>query len=178
MARYQACHFIMRADSKRYGRLQELLQNETIFKSDKYPKKVIDAFNMINSWKQDPQHLISVLGSVNDGVSFTTDGQRKDKSKLKCYGCGKLGHFEYECPDAKKEEDEPTNVANMLLTGVNDIEDDFCFITDEHNDTPSFISQIISFFNGIGQRKKTKRSKLRNVFSAMQNNVPLFSIFL
>ena len=31
MARYQACHFIMRADSQRYGRLQDLIQNETIF---------------------------------------------------------------------------------------------------------------------------------------------------
>ena len=90
------------------------------FKSDKYPKTVIDAFNMMNSWK----HLISVLGSVSDGVSFATDGQggrgRMDRSKLKCYGCGRLGHFEYECPEAKKDEDEPTSTANMLLIGVMD----------------------------------------------------------
>jgi hypothetical protein len=71
---YLACAFLLGADRKRYGKLMEDTENAYIQKDDKYPKTLVEAYNLLIHWKQDPKNLMQVLGSTNDGVVFTNLG--------------------------------------------------------------------------------------------------------
>ncbi len=68
---YLACAFLMGSDRHRYGKLIEDLENDFTQRRDNYPKTLVDAYNLLVHWKQDPRNLMRVLGTNNDGVAFT-----------------------------------------------------------------------------------------------------------
>jgi hypothetical protein len=94
------------------------MENNFTIKIDKWPKTVIEAYNLLIHWKQDPRNLLRVLGSSSDGVAFanidddeTKPGKgKKDKSHITCHKCGNKGHYANECPEL--------DGVNMLLAGV------------------------------------------------------------
>jgi siderophore synthetase component len=67
---YLACAFLMGLDRHGYGKLIEDLENDFTQRRNNYPKTLVDAYNLLVHWKQDPWNLMRVLGTNNDGVAF------------------------------------------------------------------------------------------------------------
>lgn len=121
---YLAAAFILGSDRNRYGKMLEDMENDFTTGIDKYPKTLVNAYNLLLHWKQNPRNLARIPGSPSDGVAFATTGTeadrngrrppRRDKSDIECYNCGDKGHYANECP---KETTERTGT-QMLLAGV------------------------------------------------------------
>jgi Zinc knuckle len=56
--------------------------------------------------KKDPRHQKSEKKTPTDRV--ISDKPTKDKSKITCYNCGKLGHYSSECRSKKQDGTQPT----------------------------------------------------------------------
>jgi hypothetical protein len=67
---YLACAFLMGSDRHQYGKLIEDLETEFTQRRANYPKTLVDAYNLLVYWKQDPWNLMRELGTNNDGVAF------------------------------------------------------------------------------------------------------------
>ncbi len=67
---YLACAFLMGSDRHRHRKLIKDLENGLTQRRDNYPKTLVDAYNLLVHWKQDPRNLMRVLGTNNDGVAF------------------------------------------------------------------------------------------------------------
>jgi hypothetical protein len=98
---YMACAFLLGSDRKRYGKLIEDLENDHVQRNDKYPKTLVEAYNLLIHWKQDPKHLMRVLGSSGDGLAFAHVGENgeppQDLSSIQCYHCQQMGHYANVC---------------------------------------------------------------------------------
>jgi hypothetical protein len=88
------------------------LENDFTQGRDNYPKTLVDAYNLLVHWKQDPRNLMRVLGTSNDGVAFTNVGddeeentsgrQIPDKARITCWKCKKKGPEQDREPDRVK----------------------------------------------------------------------------
>ncbi len=118
----------------------EGLENDFTQRRDNYPKTLVDAYNLLVHWKQDPRNLMRVLGTNNDGVAFTnvdadeasslstltsTDNRqqartRRDISHITCHKCGIRGHYASNCPklEQKLEKNKQESGVQMLMAGV------------------------------------------------------------
>jgi hypothetical protein len=98
--KYLACAFILGADKTRYGRLLEDLENSFTQGSDKFPKNMTDAYNVLVNWKQNPQNYMRVVDGSTDGAMFVTDGIQSTEGSAfagKCWLCKESGHRKSEC---------------------------------------------------------------------------------
>ena len=55
------------------------------------------------------------------GTALANTGRQCNKSHIKCFHYGEIGHYANKCPKSKKDEDR---IANMILQGMPDREDD------------------------------------------------------
>ena len=54
---YLACAFISQADSRRYGRLKEELENDFTKGSDTYPQDMVKSYQLLNGYSNwNPKH--------------------------------------------------------------------------------------------------------------------------
>jgi hypothetical protein len=123
--KYLACAFILGADKTRYGRLLEDLENSFTQGSDKFPKNMTDAYNILVNWKQNPQNYLRVVDGSSDGAMFVTDGIQSTESSGfagKCWLCKETGHRKNECP-LKAEATEQQSGMQLLINAVA-VEDD------------------------------------------------------
>lgn len=135
--KYLACRFIAGADRARFANVSIYLENEFIAGSDKWPEDVTAAYNFLENWRQ---RVTNVEAPPSDGASFaqgsvSADGSErsgptkapKDRSKMRCYGCGKLGHIKPEgkCkPKDIKEWQATTNHMTMHTENGDEGSDD------------------------------------------------------
>jgi hypothetical protein len=109
------------------------LENDQMKNVDSFPKTLIDAYNFLSQLK-DSTHRHSCSDLSNDGVNFTTRGNKnnneeniinpekgtvlatkgkaKNKTKSKtiiCYKCGGDGHLSPNCPNLNKKDESSEN---------------------------------------------------------------------
>jgi hypothetical protein len=124
---FLACAFLLGADQKRYGKLIEDIENSHVQKNDKYPKTLVEAYNLLVHWKQDKNLLGANDTAGSDGVAFANVGndQRppQDNSQIQCYNCQEMGHYASTCTNAWRAQGSGTQA---LMSGVEieDYEDD------------------------------------------------------
>lgn len=123
--KYLACAFVLGADKSRYGRLIEDLENLYTQGTDKFPKSMTDAYNLLVNWKQNPLNYMRVVDSVSDGAMFVTDGMQSSKGFAgRCWICKQTGHKKTECPmkaesnDKNQTKDGTTQGTQLLLNSV------------------------------------------------------------
>jgi len=78
---YNAVAFLCSANGKRYQPLLDYLLNSFLSGCDKYPKTVVEVYDLLTHWKG--TNTLKV--PVSNGVSFTTDDEMevfRKKNKL------------------------------------------------------------------------------------------------
>eukprot|EP00978_Attheya_sp_CCMP212_P000960 scaffold2009_cov64-Attheya_sp.AAC.1 len=114
----------------RYGQKIEDLENDFLQGQDNYPKTVSAACSLLINWKQEHHaHRFDGVNFANvdieneneRGTALTTNGEDttvgnadKDKSRIRCYRCKKMGHYSNECskPDLRQSGEQ------MLMAGL------------------------------------------------------------
>ena len=108
---YLDCAFISQADTRRYGRLKEELENDFTKGSDTYPQDMVKAYQLLNKYKNwTPKHQIQESTGVAFSQNVSVDKKKDDwKQKATFHHCGKKGHICPDCPEIKQdsEKDEP-----------------------------------------------------------------------
>jgi hypothetical protein len=92
------------------------MENAHVQKDNKWPKTLVEAYNLLVHWKQDPKNLMQVLGSTSEGVSFANvgdDEKPKDHSHTTCFNCGKKRHYSSSCTEERQE-----SGVQSLMSGV------------------------------------------------------------
>ncbi len=96
---------LIRADRGRYGKLIEEIEHDFLKGNNDYPETPTEAYNLLVNYRHfNPQKPNT--NQVLDQVAFVTTAEeddegeikpRKDKSRIKCFGCNQCGHYKSEC---------------------------------------------------------------------------------
>jgi hypothetical protein len=70
------------------------LEKDFIKGRDCYPKDLVEAFNLLKTYETKGFRR---FGGEGDGIAFTNVEKQKDKSKIKCFTCGEMGHYANNC---------------------------------------------------------------------------------
>ena len=159
---YLSIGFILRADRSRFGTMIRDFENAYTTGRNEWPKSLVDAHRTLMNWKRD-QNASGTQVST-DGLSFIVDGEDR-RRKIRCWGCGKFGHIENNCPETEKKQDETTNVQvkseekdhevtdavageqlliNAIDNGEFDATDSFQFITVGADDMVTYETQLFT----------------------------------
>ena len=108
---YMATVFIAQADKRRYGKLQEELENDFTKGNDNYPTDLVKAYHMLSEYK----HYVPKPTPIdtNEVAFVQTEKEKKAAKQAKeewmktatCHGCGKKGHIKPNCPQKDTEDD-------------------------------------------------------------------------
>jgi hypothetical protein len=105
-----ATMFLAQSDRRRYGKLCEDLENAYTRGNDDYPKDVVQAFKMINEYKnwQPSSQPAEVTGTAFLGTERDTSWH----DDATCHECGEKGHIRPNCPkfdnESKSSRDTPS----------------------------------------------------------------------
>lgn len=70
---------LLGSDRKRHEKLIENLENKYIKNIDMYPKTMDATYKLFLHWKQDPKHLLRVVDTPSDGITFANVGGAIDE---------------------------------------------------------------------------------------------------
>jgi hypothetical protein len=111
----------------RHGKLIEDLENDHVQRNDKYPKTLVEAYDLLIHWKQDPNNLMHVVGSSSDGVAFTNIGEesrptqarsRQEHPLIQCYNCQQMGHSASACANEWRQRRAEASGVQALMAGT------------------------------------------------------------
>jgi hypothetical protein len=117
---YLATAFVFSVDRGRYGKLIEDLANNFVQGTNKYPKTLEDAYNILMYWKYDSRGNGRNVGIETEGVAFAQDGERRprDMSEIECFICHKKGHIATNCPNKRKKGSENVNLQTTKMRKI------------------------------------------------------------
>jgi hypothetical protein len=67
------------------------------------------------NWKAD-QRIGQGATMGNDDVAYASFGGKRDKSKVKCYKCNQMVHYELECTTAEQKENFNEYLFKQILS--------------------------------------------------------------
>jgi hypothetical protein len=133
---YMATAFLKTSNGK-HKELVRDLENSYTLGGDKYPTTMVSAYHMLTHWKTNDSGGRFNRPVSSDGVSLATKISTRDKSSIKCFACGDLGHFAYECPskannteklnatvDDQSEMGPSSSVDVSMQSGLSNVQDD------------------------------------------------------
>mmetsp|Transcript_36995 Transcript_36995/g.52267 ORF Transcript_36995/g.52267 Transcript_36995/m.52267 type:complete len:1117 (-) Transcript_36995:618-3968(-) len=91
---YLSTAFMLGSDRNRYGLLLQDLENNYVQGTNKYPTTIVQAYDTLNLWRNNPTYLMKSLGGFAEGMVFT---QERKKGTIVCYRCGRAGHIAPKC---------------------------------------------------------------------------------
>ena len=105
----QATMFIALADKRRFGRLQEELENSFTRGNDDYPRTLVKAYQMLQEfkhWTAPPK--TAPADSQLAFVQKEEGGKKSDnwEEEATCHECGEQGHIRPKCPIKLKKDKE------------------------------------------------------------------------
>ena len=111
-----ATMFLAQADKRRYGKLQEDLENAFTRGNSDYPQNMVQAFKLINEFKHwQPRSTVADVTTT----AFAQKGSRNNNQNnngsddwhknATCHQCGKKGHIRPNCPDLNRDDEDDSN---------------------------------------------------------------------
>ena len=120
-----AAIFLEGADKTRFKGLKEMYRKSYLSKQDIYPTSVEDVLVRLQEWLESDEYLNSSTRNRNedDGLGGTSfyqgKGRKKDMSKVRCHGCGEIGHFVRDCRNQGRTQ-IPVGTSNAQIEGEAD----------------------------------------------------------
>jgi hypothetical protein len=102
--KFTTCVFLAGVDTKKYGRLKTELNIAYVAGQKKHPKMVESAVTILSHYMNDKGVHVT---DEDKGQATLTSFMHKHKN-VKCYKCGKKGHYANKCPNGDNDDEAST----------------------------------------------------------------------
>jgi hypothetical protein len=106
---------LVRADSGRYGKLIEKIENAFLKGNNDYPETPNEAYNLLVNYRNYNNNKRPTPGELEQ-VAFVAEGKRTRAEHITCFQCKKKGHYKSDCPELQASNTETVVTATTLTT--------------------------------------------------------------